>query len=149
MYCPYCSSQVKAALAGRKDFPIAGGVLLIIATSVCVVAGIVALGIFFATYPYSYHGNWGYYYNPRYEDLFIGSFGIIAFVYGLGGGILSLKRTKLEHGVRGASLNLIEGFLIILAFARQWPSSWLTGVSFGIPIIILAGTALLFISISK
>lgn len=122
---------------------------MIIATSMCVVAGIVALAIFFATYPNFSHNYWTHYYGPRYEDIFVGSFGIVAFIYGLAGGILTLKRMKSGQGERGAYLNLIEGFLIVLAFASQWPSSWVMGVSFGVPIIVLAGTALLFISMSK
>ena len=149
VYCPYCSSQIKDRFLTVRDFPIVGGVLLIIAASVCMIIAVGTFGLFFTSYSYLYFGIGGGYYLTRYEDLFIGLFGIIAFVYGFGGGILSLEGRRLRHGVRSAVLVTVEGFLIVLAFGQQWPNSWLVGVALGVPIIILAGTALLFIAISR
>jgi uncharacterized membrane protein HdeD (DUF308 family) len=149
VYCPYCSETLKAGVK-RTDFPVAAGVLLIIAASICVVAGAVALGIFVATYGSGYYYGWESrnYYVPRYMDLFVTGFGILAFVYGLAAGIFSLKRKKYMHSLSGAIVGVAEGFLIVLAFAQQWPSSWVIGLLFGAPTIILSATGLLFVAIS-
>ena len=86
---------------------------------------------------------------PRYEDLLAGTVGILAFMFGLTGGIFSLKRKKFIDCLIGGLLSTCEGFLIVFAFAQQWPSSWVIGLIFGLPIIVLSASALLFISVSK
>ena len=151
VYCPYCSRPLKTEVTKRTDFPTAGGVLLIIATTICVIAGIMALAVFLVTYQYTYYnGLAGYYsYMPRYVDLFAGFFGILALIYGLAAGILSLKRKKFLHCLIGGLLTVGEGFLIVIAFAQQWPSSWIIGMVFGAPMIILSVAGLLFVSIAK
>jgi hypothetical protein len=143
--------MLKSGVSGRTDFPVAGGVLLILAASICVVAGMVALVIFVSTYQSTYYYDWGArsYYMPRYGDLFAATFGIVAFVYGLAAGILALKRKKFAHCVTGGLLTVFEGFAVVFAFAQQMPNSWILGALFGAPIIILSAPALLFISTSK
>ncbi len=150
-FCPFCSNAVKATASRRTDFPIAGGVLLLLAASICVLAGIVALAIFLSTYHYVYYYDWGArsYYAPRYWDLFAAAFGIVAFLQGLAAGILSLKRRKFAHCMVGGLLLILEGFAVVFAFAQQWPNSWILGILFGVPIIVLSVPALLFVSISK
>jgi hypothetical protein len=102
--------------------------------------------IFAATCDYRYYGGP---YSPRYEDLLAGGGGILAFVYGLAAGIFSLKRKMFTHCLTGGVVTLAEGFLLVLAFAQQWSSSWVVGVMFGVPIILLSSTGLFFISLSK
>jgi hypothetical protein len=145
-FCPYCAKPLRQKVIGRTDFPTAGGVLLIIAVSVCVLAGVVATLIFAATSNYSYYGSS---YSPRYEDLLAGGGGILAFVYGLAAGIFSLKRKMFTNCLTGGVVTLAEGFLLVLAFAQQWSNSWIIGVMFGVPIILLSSTGLFFISLSK
>ncbi len=145
-FCPYCASPVRQGASRRTDFPTAGGVLLIIAVSVCVFAGVMATMIFAATCNYHYYGDTC---SPRYEDLVAGGGGILAFIYGLAAGIFSLKRKMFAHCVTGGAATVAEGFLLILAFAQQWDSSWVVGMMFGIPIILLSSVGLFFISLSK
>jgi LytS/YehU family sensor histidine kinase len=97
-----------------------------------------------ATYNYRYYGGP---YSPRYEDLLAG--GMLAFVYGLAAGIFSLKRKMFAHCLTGGAATVAEGFLLVLAFAQQWDSSWAVGVMFGVPIILLSSVGLFFISLSK
>jgi CDP-diglyceride synthetase len=49
----------------------------------------------------------------------------------------------------GAIAEVMAGFLIVLVFAQQWPTSWVIGLMFGVPIILLSAAGLLFVSISK
>ena len=152
VYCPFCSSVLKAGAVRHTDFPIAGGVLLILAASMCLLAGMVAMASFISSvqsgYYYDYPGQWRYY-APRYWDLFAATFGLVAFVYGLAGGILSVKRRKFAHCVAGGLLTILEGFAVVFAFAQPNPTVWIIGVLFGAPVIILSTPALLFVSISK
>jgi len=150
VYCPYCSNPLSTGALKRTDFPIAGGVLLIIAASVCVFVGIVSVGIFFATSQYMYYPDWRVYYlMPRYENLLAGAVGILAFVYGLAAGILSLKRRKFVHCLFGGSIMACEGVLIILVLAQQWPSLWVVGLLLGLPVVVLSASGLLFVSVSR
>lgn len=145
-FCPYCASPVGQEASRKTDLPTAGGVLLIIAVSACSLAGVIAIIIFASTYSYSYYGG---YYSLGYEALLAGAGSILAFVYGLAAGIFSLKRKKFTHCLTGGVITLAEGFLLVPAFAQQWSSSWIIGVMFGVPIILLSSTGLLLISLSK
>jgi DNA-directed RNA polymerase subunit RPC12/RpoP len=151
VYCPYCSEALRVGVVKRTDFPVSAGVLLVIGASVCVLVGAVALGIFVVTYgsDYYYYG-WGWrHFVPRYVDLFAGAFGILAFMYGVAAGVFSLKRKQYRHSLTGAIAEVMAGFLIVLVFAQQWPTSWVIGLMFGVPIILLSAAGLLFISISR
>lgn len=119
---------------------------MIIAVSICVLAGVLAFVIFFSTYSYRYYAG---YYSPRYWDLVAGGMGILAFVYGLAAGIFSLKRRMFVHCLVGGIVTVAEGFLLVLVFAQQWDSSWVVGLTFGVPIILLSSIGLFFISLSK
>lgn len=150
-YCPHCASPVKPQLSKISGFPIAGGVLLIIAASICLIVGIFAIGVFVSTYQYAYYYGWGssYYYRPRYEDLLVGIFGTLAFALGLTAGITSLKRNAFAVSILGACFAVSQGFATVLAFVTQWPNSWIVGIIFGMPILVLATLGLIFTAISK
>jgi len=145
-FCPYCASPVGQNVSRRTDLPTAGGVLLIIAVSICVLATLVAILVYSSNYSYNYYGR---YYLPSNEGLLAGAGGILAFVYGLNAGICSLKRKRYIHCLAGGVVMLAEGFLVVFAFAQQWSGSWIVGLMFGVPIIILSSIGLLLISLSK
>jgi hypothetical protein len=150
VYCPFCSNKLKIEVSKRTDFLTAGGVLLILAASICIIGGMAVLVIFVQSYqnPY-YYGYRGSTYTPPYEYLFAAVVGFLSFVYGLTAGILTLNRRNLDHCLTGGSFTVFEGFLIVFAFAHQYLSSWIIGALFGVPIMIISGIALLFVSISK
>jgi hypothetical protein len=144
-FCPYCASPIGQNASRRTDLPTAGGILLIIAVSMCAFAGVTAILFYSSNYSYSYYNG----YAPAYDTLLAGAGSILAFVFGLAAGISSLKRKEFKQCLIGGIITLAEGFLLVPAFAQQWSSSWTVGVMFGAPIILLSGTGLLFISQSK
>lgn len=150
VYCPFCSNRLKIEVSKQTDFLIAGGVLLILAASICIITGMVALVIFVQSYqnPF-YYGYGDRDYTPRYEYLLAAAVGFLSFVYGLTAGILTLNRRNFDHCLTGGLLTVFEGFLIVFAFAHQYLGSWIIGALFGVPIMVLSALALLFVSISK
>jgi len=126
-YCPYCGTQIKVTIKKTTGYPIAGGILGIIASCLCIFVGFISL--------ISPHG-WGMF--------LAGLFNLIGFAFGLTGGILTLRRKTFPLAIIGISLiltasvitmsaSLIEPFLIV----------------FGLPISILSILSLIFTAISK
>ncbi|MEM3578476.1 MAG: zinc-ribbon domain-containing protein [Candidatus Bathyarchaeia archaeon] len=137
-YCPFCGTQIKTAISKKTGFPIAGGILGIIASCICIFVGI--LGILTSAQPY--------YPYSRFGMLLMGIFGLIGFAFGLTGGILTLRRKSFQLAIIGISLILVSGFITILASTTE-PYGYIGGVIFGIPVIILSILSLIFTSISK
>jgi hypothetical protein len=137
-YCAYCGTQIKTVIGRKTGFPIAGGILGIIASCVCIFVGI--LGILTSIQPdYPY---------PRLGILFMGIFTLIGFAFGLTGGILTLKRKNFSLAIIGISLILVSGFIIILVSMTVPYGSW-GAVIYGVPIILLSILSLIFTAISK
>jgi len=137
-YCAYCGTQIKTAIGRKTGFPIAGGILSIIASCVCIFVGI--LGILTSIEPY--------YPYSRFGMLFMGIFALIGFAFGLTGGILTLRRKNFSLAIIGISLVLVSGFITILASITE-PYGYLGAVIFGVPIILLSILSLIFTAISK
>ncbi|MBS7632066.1 zinc ribbon domain-containing protein [Candidatus Bathyarchaeota archaeon] len=144
VYCPFCSGVVKPEAVKKTDFPIAGGILLIIGASVSILTGILVLIIVES-------GRYVYYYNPRppYEGLIASGLSVLAFIYGVVGGVFSLKRRRFRHSLVGGLFVALEGLFVILALAQQFPSFAIIGVIFGLPVIALGGIGLLFLLASQ
>lgn len=142
IYCSYCSKPLKQLPFKQTGFPIAGGILAIIASCVCIIIGLVYLIMFQASI--SYVGG-----QPRWECLFAGLFGIIAFAFGLAGGITSLRRKNFKLAIIGVCFALTSGFVNFGALGTHPYSALLGGLIFGLPIIILSLLSLIFIAISK
>jgi hypothetical protein len=146
VYCPYCAKPlVLAPQAGvvrkRTGFPTAAGILTIIAACISIfigTVGIIDLGTSFA-----------YYYGFAYAFFFMGIFGILAFAFGLTGGIFSIKRIHFALSIVGISLVLVSGFVTIIELAAMGNYAWVVGLLFGLPIVLLSLLGVIFAGISK
>jgi hypothetical protein len=128
----------------RTPFPSTAGILTIIGScititlSILLVAGtlyIVVMG-YFGISPARYLYN-----------LIAGIFGIIAFAFGLTGGIFALRRRRIALSIFGISLLITSGIMMSLPF-------WVMGYTisnwvWGLPIVILSVLSVIFVAVSK
>lgn len=143
IYCSYCSKPLKELPIRKTGFPIAGGILEIIASCASVVIGIVYMAAFLS-------GSWSYWPVVRWNFLFAGLFGIVAFAVGLTGGIISLRREHFVLAIVGNCLIITGGFVDFLAMALEgYSNSWIGGLVFGFPLTVLSVLSLVFIAVSK
>lgn len=139
-YSPYLGDGRlgKEIQSTKTSFPIAGGILAIVAACISVFLGIISIASFVSSLGYPW-------YSPDYWTLFIGVTGFFAFAFGLTGGIMSLKRKNRAVTMVGVCLTMLSGFITIPAFGTMF----LTGLLFGIPIILFSVPSLIIIAISK
>jgi hypothetical protein len=84
----------------------------------------------------------------------MGIFCVLAFAFGLTGGILTLKRRLFPLAIFGTSLVLASGFVIVMTFAMGpfyahiYPN-WAIILLFALPILVLSILSVVFTAISK
>jgi hypothetical protein len=113
----------------RTGFPIAAGILTIIASSLAALIGILLFGAVGLLW------------------VFTGIFGIFVFAFGLTGGIFSLLRRHFVLSIFGMSLLTVMGFFVLLVPALF--GSPFIGLLFGMPILIPSILSVIFAAISK
>ena len=95
-----------------------------------------------ALFSFAFSYEFGYVYMNNYTIniffLIAGIFGIIAFAFGLSGGIFSLKRRRLVFSVFGMSLLIASGIMMAIPV-------WV----YGLPIATLLLLSVIFVAISK
>ena len=136
VYCLFCGTSIKKEKK-RTGFPIAAGVLTIIASCICILVGI----LFIAAFAVETYG----YYEVGY--LVPGIFALIGFAFGLTAGILTLKRRTFPLAVIGIIFIMISAFLTFIPFSEYYP--WTSGLLFGLPTLVLSILALIFTAISR
>jgi hypothetical protein len=151
IYCPYCSKPLK--LHKRTPLPIAAGVLTTIGSSIIIIAAVLSVisSLFYLIISYDYKISISF--TSGYL-LFIGVLGIIAFAFGLGGGVSIFKRTTIVTSIVGLSLMIASG--VMLSASYIWIAD-LTNPLFpmspiwiiGILTIILSILGLIFVAISR
>lgn len=139
---PFVPSALTGATQKRTVFPIAAGVLTIIAACISIIVGILGMFAFGISRDYFTRA-----YNYTY--FFVGIFGILGFVSGLEGGIFSIRRKSFKLSIIGASLILLCGFGIMLVLAPLRYGSWVPSLLFGLPIVFLSVLGVIFTNISK
>jgi hypothetical protein len=151
VYCSFCSKPLK--LHKRTPLPIAAGVLTTLGSSIVIIAAVMALvsSLFYLIIGYDFKISISF--TSGYL-LFIGVLGIIAFAFGLGGGISIFKRTNIVTSIVGLSLLIASG--IMLSVSYIWTAD-LTNSLFpmspiwiiGILTIVLSILGLIFVAISR
>lgn len=127
-FCMKCGGQISAERS-KSGFPIAGGILVILAASFVFINGLYYL--IYMTSSYWHFGIGG---------IILGIICIIGFALGMAGGISSLTRKNFVSAVIGASFVVAGGSVSLVV-----PFSILPGmVSF-----VLGVIGLIFIAISK
>lgn len=139
------ASEGSMTNANRKTgFPIAAGILTIIASSITIlmVAAVLVGSAQLSVYSY-------------YQTVYIAGilsvcvWNVLAFSFGLTGGIFSIRRKHFGLSIFGISLLLTSGFTTIVVFEAIAGSAWISGLLSGFPIIILAMLSIIFDSVSK
>jgi hypothetical protein len=116
----------------RTDFPLAAGILLIIAASVALILGLIGS----VTYELAVLKS-EYLQNSSLYQL-MGASGIFGFAFGLTGGIYTLKRRRPILLGFGAVIIVICGLATIGMFATIGYDEWVMGLMLGAPPIILS-----------
>lgn len=129
-------------LMKRTGFPIVAGVLTIISAFVSIIIGILGIIVFWASISSDFNGLY-------YQWLVMGIFAVLAFVFGLTGGIFSIKRRHFALSIIGASLVLVSGFVTLFAFGVVGYGTWISGTLFWLPIIVLSFAGIIFAAMSK
>jgi hypothetical protein len=159
LYCPNCGKQIQDETASfclscgkplkeitykKTAFPIAAGIMTILAACISVPIGVLFLGVYIQQSIY-----WGF---RGYDlELFvIGFVSILGFAFGLASGITSIKRKHFGLAIAGLILVMLSGLVIIFGMAvRGYSTSLTDGLTFGVPIIGLAILSLIFVAISN
>ena len=152
VFCPYCGMEmttISIPTASRQGtgFPIAAGILTIIAACASAVAGIIGMTAFEGSIVTVSFVSPSF--SANYPLLYVGMFGILGFSFGLTGGIFSLKREYFAFSIIGMYVIFVSGVATIIAFALAEYSSWVSGLPFGLPIVILSILSVIFTTISK
>lgn len=151
VYCSYCSKPLK--LHKRTPLPITAGVLTTLGSSIVVIAAVMAMisSLFYLVISYDFKISISF--TSGYL-LFIGVLGIIAFAFGLGGGVNIFKRTNIVSSVFGLSLLIASGVMLSVSYIwianltnSLFPMSpiWIIGFI----TIVLSVLGLIFIAISR
>jgi hypothetical protein len=137
LFCPYCVHPLKV-FQRRSGFPVAAGVLAIIASCLCLVWGVpatisasVSVGNHYLGYPY------------YLALLGSGMLGIAAFALGLTASIVTLKRQHFGIAITGQSIVIASS--IVVGFAVSYGFGWI----FEIPVLVLSIISVVFTAISK
>jgi hypothetical protein len=137
VYCPFCGIDL-VKVKKHTGFPIAAGVLTIIASCIAFIPGIIG---FIQTF--SFVNNDYNYSSYFFAYFFMAIFGILSFALGLTSGILILKRKHFVLAFLGIAFNIFAAVVTSLAVP------YLVGLIFGAPIFVLSIISLVFTAISR
>jgi hypothetical protein len=126
----------------RTDFPLAAGILLIIAASVVLILGLIGS----VTYELAVQRS-AYLENSLLYQI-MGASGIFGFTFGLTGGIYTLKRRRSILLGFGEIIITICGLATIAMFAKLGYDEWVMGIMLGAPPIILSILSAIFALVS-
>lgn len=155
-FCLNCGAPVAELVSKAKSGIVtAAGVLAIIAACVTLIIGLLSLVISILAWPY--YGEWLEFYGGY---LVIGFLNLIGFVFGIAGGIQSLRRKQFNYTLTALSLLLLASFVNFTTISL-WAIELdfnpyglgLKGLIwawvFGLPSITLSLLSLVFVAIKK
>jgi hypothetical protein len=128
----------------RSGFPIAGGVLTIIAGCIAIIYGILGTLSFIISFSLRFTGS-----VSIYGYLIMGILGLLAFALGLTGGIFALKRRHFPLSMAAVCVVLVSGVSTIVVISLQGPYAVPAGLLFGLPVVILAILAVVFTAMAR
>ncbi len=143
LYCPYCGNPLKI-VRKRSGFPIAGGILTIIASCIAIFYGILGTLSFAISFNQRFPGS-----VPIVGFLIMGVLGILAFALGLTSGIFALRRKRFALSIAGVCITLVSGISTIVIISWQGFYAVPAGLLFGMPVAILAILGLVLTALSK
>ena len=125
----------------RSGLVTISGILSIIAAFLAIARGFISLdgGIIELTQTY----------NPGVSGMLFygGIIGVMAFAFGLVGGILALRRDHLDIVIIGFALLIVESLSLWL-FNIEF-GAWVIFAQFGLPVLVMSLIGVIFIGIGK
>ena len=132
-------SQTSVQADKKTRFPIAGGILILIAAGISLFVAIVGM-VFLQS-----HINIDFDFIDYNSEAWIMSFfGLCGFIFGLPSSIFSIKRMHCGFSIFGIGI-VVTSALLLGVYAKSFVVSFFCWL----PIILLSLTSLVFVSISK
>jgi hypothetical protein len=149
IYCPYCANPLTAQKR-RTAFPVAAGILTIIAACITLAIGVLSLmtAVNYFTTIRTFNPSPPPNYPPVLPYLIMGIFNVVAFAFGLAGGVCALRRRRFALSIGGAGMVLASAFVVIFSIGSI-PYALFLGLLFAMPILILAILGVVFVAVSK
>jgi hypothetical protein len=152
LFCPYCGTELaptSVPTPSKKElgFPIAVGILTIIAACISAITGIIGMIAFEGSIVTVGFSNSNF--SANYPLFYVGMFGILGFSFGMTAGVFSLKRKYFDFSMIGMYLVFVSGVATMIAFALAENNSWVPGLPFGLPVVILSILSVILTTISK
>lgn len=128
MFCLYCGKSVRLE---RTGLPLAGGVLVIISSSISILAGVLFALIYLMS---------GTYMSSQYYSSYptLSFFSFLGFISGLYGGIHAIKRESYSSAMGGTVMMILMSIIFSMIGSAAPYSSGFVTVIFSCPIIILS-----------
>jgi len=135
----------------KTGFPIAAGIMTIIAACICAFIG--GMNLLFSMWGYLYINDVYYPINDVHRFV-AGVFGLLAFILGLASGRMSLRRKHLGLSIAGMCLIIVSVLIAISeTVASVRAHNGILSVEgilvFHAPPIVLAILSLIFVAVSK
>jgi hypothetical protein len=128
----------------RSGLQVTAAVLTIIGASVSLSIGLLGLVPFVLSLSFRTYSLYG---SISYFSI-MGIFSVFAFAFGLVSSVFTLRRKHFVLSIIGISLVLASGFMIIMSFGAGY-GTLASGLTFGIPVVILSLLGLIFAAISR
>lgn len=126
---------------GPSDF---GGVLAIIVSVMCILLGLMIMRNLVVNYSFQYYASDNSY---LFGIVLVGVFAIVAFYFGLTGGIMALRKQNFALSVVGTCFPVTESLVILdVLFTHEHAES--IGLAFVFPLLFLSAASLIFVAIS-
>jgi ribosomal protein L37E len=138
IFCLYCGKSIRIE---RTGYPIASGVLAIVAASISITEGVIFAFAYIQTRVYGYYD-----YNTYPALAFLG---FLAFILGLSGGIMALKRQKFSITVTGILGMLLVSIVSTAVALQERYSGPAFAALFGAPTIVLGLLSCAFVAPRK
>ena len=150
VFCPYCSKPLDVPAHQAKgirstSFPIAAGVAMVVAATIAALYGLIGiLNIVLEL------GRAGSHINLSFEILFMGFFGVVAFVFGLVAAIFTLKRRHFALSMLGTGLVLFYGLVMMSGvWTYRYGILSFFVIIVVLPMIFLSFLGVVFLAVSR
>lgn len=143
-------SGIKGVMRSGSAYPMAAGVMTIVAACICVFSG--GLNLFSSLWGYLYIN--GQYYPVNDPQQFVaGIFGVLAFILGLASGTTSLRRKHLALSITGMCFIIVSVPVMVLEMLASVRAHYGTVSPVGMavffaPPMVLAMLSLIFVAVS-
>jgi len=151
VYCPHCSKPFREVLRRKTGLPIAAGIMTIFAACICAFIG--GMNLILSMWGYLYINDVYYPINDIHKFV-AGVSGVLAFIFGLVSGRMSLRRKHFGLSIAGMCFIIVSVLIAIsetVASVRAHNGILSVGgiLVFHAPPIVLAILSLILVAVSR